>query len=209
MIYHLAVDIGASSGRHIIGYVENGKIVLKEIYRFENNIKKENGSIVWDIEHLCEEVINGIAKAKEIDLVPQTVAIDTWGVYYVLIDENSKEILPAVSYRDPRTTNIQSEIEDKLSEKKIFELTGIQRNDFNTIYQLYCDKKSGKLDKAKYALMMPAYLSYKLTGVAKNEYTNASTTAMVNSKTKDWDKEILEFLGIDKSLFVNSAHHHS
>lgn len=201
MTYHLAVDIGASSGRTILGWIENGKLKLEEIYRFENYIKKEKGTLVWDIKHLVKEVINGIAKCREIGKFPETVAVDTWGVDYVLIDENGKEILPAVSYRDDRTNLVQEEISKVVSQKELYGRTGIQKQNFNTIYQLYCDKKSGKLDNAKCFLMIPDYIAYKLTGVMKNEYTNATTTNLVNAKTKTWDYEIIDRLGIKKDIF--------
>ncbi|MCM1284538.1 MAG: rhamnulokinase [Acetobacter sp.] len=201
MTYHLAIDIGASSGRHILGYIENKKSVLEEIHRFENYIKNENGTFVWDIKHLVSEVIKGIAKCKEVDKIPSTVAIDTWGVDYVLLDENGQEILPAVSYRDSRTNDVISKVESIISAEELYLKTGIQKQNFNTIYQLYCDKISGKLDNAKHFLMIPAYLSYKLTGVIKNEYTNATTTGMVNAETKLWDNDIIEKLDLPKHLF--------
>ncbi len=203
MKYYLGVDIGASSGRHILGYIENGKLKLEEIHRFENYIKNENGTLVWDIQHLTDEVIRGIAKCKEIDKIPCTVAIDTWGVDYVLLDENEQEILPAVSYRDSRTNDVISKVEDIISAEDLYLKTGIQKQSFNTIYQLYADKSSGKLDNAKHFLMIPAYLSYKLTGVIKNEYTNATTTGMVNAETKTWDNDIIEKLDLPKHLFTN------
>ena len=198
MTYHLAIDIGASSGRHILGYIDNGKLKLEEIYRFENYIKNENGTLVWDIKHLVESVIFGIAKCREIGKIPKTVAIDTWGVDYVLLDKDKKEILPAVSYRDGRTNAVT----DIISQKELYSKTGIQKQNFNTIYQLYCDKLSGKLDNAEHFLMIPDYLSFKLTGIIKNEYTNATTTNLVNAKTKTWDAEILDKLGI-KNIFCD------
>lgn len=201
MTYHLAIDIGASSGRHILGYIENEKLVLEEIHRFENYIKNENGTLVWDIQHLVNEVIRGIARCKEIGKIPSTVAIDTWGVDYVLLDKNKKEILPVVSYRDSRTDKVQDEIAQIISQQELYAKTGIQKQDFNTIYQLYCDKKSSKLDNAEYFLMMPDYLSFKLTDVIKNEYTNATTTGMVNAETKLWDQDIIERLDLPKHLF--------
>ncbi len=201
MTCYLAIDIGASSGRHILGSVENGKIVLTEIYRFENGIKDENGTLVWDIQHLVNEVIRGVARCKEIGKIPSTVAIDTWGVDYVLLDKNKKEILPVVSYRDSRTDKVQDEVAQIISQQELYAKTGIQKQNFNTIYQLYCDKKSGKLDNAEYFLMIPDYLSFKLTDVIKNEYTNATTTGMVNAETKLWDKDIIERLDLPKHLF--------
>ncbi len=200
-MYYLAIDIGASSGRHILGSIEDGKLVLEEIYRFENNILKRDGSVIWDIEHLTLEVINGIKACKDANKIPRTVAIDTWGVDYVLLDENKKELMPVVSYRDSRTNDAVKEVEKIIPPEKLYSITGIQKANYNTIYQLYCDKKSGKLDRAKYFLMIPEYLSYKLTGVMKNEYTIASTTGMLNAKTKTWDSEILETLGYNKELF--------
>ena len=202
MKYHLAVDIGASSGRTILGCVEKGRLKLEEIYRFENYIKEENGCLIWDIEHLLNEVIKGISKCGESGKIPETVAIDTWGVDYVLIDKNGKEILPAVSYRDSRTNFIQEEISKFVTQSELYSRTGIQKQNFNTVYQLYCDKKTGKLNKAKYFLMIPDYIAYKLTGVMKNEYTNATTTNLVNAEAKSWDYEIIDRLGINKDIFL-------
>ena len=201
MTYYLAIDIGASSGRHILGYIDNGRLKLEEIHRFENYITNQNGTLVWDIEHLVSEVKKGIAKCKEIGKTPCTVAIDTWGVDYVLLDESKQEILPAVSYRDSRTNRVINKVESIISAEELYLKTGIQKQNFNTIYQLYVDYLSGKLDNAKYFLMIPAYLSYKLTGIIKNEYTNATTTGMVNADTKQWDYEIIDKLSLPKHLF--------
>lgn len=202
MTYHLAIDIGASSGRHILGYLDNGKLKLEEIHRFENYITSLNGTLVWDIKHLVNEVKKGIAKCRDIGKIPTTVAIDTWGVDYVLLDENEQEILPAVSYRDSRTNDVIGKVEQIISAEELYIKTGIQKQNFNTIYQLYADKLSGKLDKAKHFLMIPAYLSYKLTGVIRNEYTNATTTGIVNAQSKSWDTDIIEKLGFPKHLFT-------
>ena len=201
MTYHLAIDIGASSGRHILGSTQNGKLHLEEIHRFENYITNQNGTLVWDIEHLVNEVKKGIAKCKEIGKIPCTVAIDTWGVDYVLLDESKQEILPAVSYRDSRTNRVINKVESIISAEELYLKTGIQKQNFNTIYQLYADKLSGRLEDAKHFLMIPAYLSYKLTGIIKNEYTNATTTGMVNADTKQWDYEIIDKLSLPKHLF--------
>lgn len=200
-MYHLAIDIGASSGRHIIGSISDGQLVFEEIYRFDNGIKNENGTLVWDIQNLFAQVKAGIARCKEMGKLPQTVAIDTWGVDYVLLDSIKKEIMPAVSYRDSRTENAARELAKILPQSVLYSKTGIQKQNYNTIYQLYCDKQSGKLDRASHFLMMPEYLSFKLTGVIKNEYTNATTTNLVNAETKRWDSEILDTLGINKDIF--------
>jgi len=200
-MYHLAIDIGASSGRHILGRLENGKIETREIYRFENGVKEDGEYLTWDIESLVKEVIAGIAECGKLGLAPQTIAIDTWGVDYVLLDENKREILPVIAYRDRRVEGIPEQVDAVLPRAELFARTGIQPLDFNTIYQLYCDKAVGRLDRAKHFLMIPAYLSWRLTGVMKNEYTNATTTSLVNAVEKNWDRKLLEKLGIDPALF--------
>ena len=202
MKYCLAIDMGASSGRHILGYIENGKLQLEEIYRFENGIVDIDGTLCWDIEHLFKEIKNGLKECKNRGIIPDTVAIDAWGVDYVLLDKDKKEILPAVSYRDARTLGIPEEIDNIIPRKELYERTGIQATSYNSIYQLYCDKKSGKLDKAEYFLMMPEYFSFKLTGEIRNEYTLTTTGGLVNVNTFERDEEILEKLGINKKIFT-------
>lgn len=199
--YYLAVDIGASSGRHLVGCLENGRLCLEEVYRFENGVKNENGTLVWDTENLLFQVKAGLRRCKELGKEPKTMAIDTWGVDYVLLDENKKEIFPAVSYRDGRTATAAKEVAEILPQSALYQRTGIQKQDFNTVYQLFGDKKSGKLKNARYFLMMPDYLSFKLTGEIRNEYTNATTTNLVNAETKEWDSYILEKLGLPKEIF--------
>lgn len=201
MRYHLAIDIGASSGRHILASVEGGKLELREVYRFENYIKNESGTLVWDIEHLVDSVIEGIAKCKRLGTLPDTVGIDTWGVDYLLLDKDGKELLPAVAYRDSRTDGIPEEVDAILSRHELYKRNGIQSLNFNTIYQLICDKKSGKLERTAHLLMMPQYLSYKLTGVMANEYTDLTTGALINVETKQIDTELLSMLGIRSDIF--------
>lgn len=203
MNYHLAIDIGASSGRHILGYIENGILKEEEVYRFDNNIVKSGSSLIWDIDALNEHVKIGIRRCREIGKIPSTVAIDTWGVDYVLLDSDYKELLPVYCYRDSRTLPVIPKTEKLIPFSTLYSITGIQKQPFNTVYQLYCDKQSGKLKKASHFLMMPAYLSYKLTGIIKNEYTDASTTSMVNANTKDWDFDIIDTLGYPKFLFTD------
>lgn len=201
MTYYLAIDIGASSGRHILAHIENEKLVLEEIYRFDNNLTQSKDGLVWDIENLFSNVLNGIKKCKEIGKIPKSIAIDTWGVDYVLLDENQEEIKPCYCYRDNRTSNVIDEVESLVSSAELYAKTGIQKQNFNTIYQLYADKKNGRLQNAKYFLMMPEYLSFKLTGVCKNEYTNATTTGLVNANEKIWDTQIIHALGLTEELF--------
>lgn len=201
MVYHLAIDIGASGGRHILGYIENGKLKLEEIYRFENGITEMDGRLIWDIDNLVFQVKTGIRKCREIGKIPVSVAIDTWGVDYVLLDGNKREILPAVAYRDGKTEKIIPEFEKIITKEEFYHRNGIQPLTFNTIYQLFRDKLEGKLEKAKYFLMMPDYLAFKLTGVIKNEYTNATTGAIVSARNNKIDTEIFSKLGIASDIF--------
>lgn len=200
--YYLAVDIGASSGRHILSHIENDRLVLEEIYRFDNNLVESENGLIWDTESLFDEVLCGIKKCKKIGKIPKSIAIDTWGVDYVLLDENKKEIKPCFCYRDSRTNGVIDEVESIISPIDLYIKTGIQKQNFNTIYQLYADKKSGRLEKAAYFLMMPDYLSFKLTGEVKNEYTNATTTGLVNANAKTWDIDIIYALGLTGVSFL-------
>lgn len=202
MNYYLAIDIGASSGRHMLGWIEDGKLQLKEVYRFENYLIKEGEYLIWDMPHLVAEVKNGIKECAKLGMIPKTVAIDTWGVDYVLLDENKQEIWPCVSYRDSRTAAAVPEVEAIISAEDLYARTGIQKQNFNTIYQLWADKKAGRLDKAAYMMMIPCYLSYCLTGVIANEYTNATTGSLVNLETHEWDMELINMLGYPEHLFT-------
>ena len=201
MEYYLAIDIGASSGRHILGSFDGGKLVLKEIYRFDNELKKDGESLTWDIGRLEAEVKKGIKECSSLGVVPKTVAIDTWGVDYVLLDKDKKPLLPVYAYRDSRTEKSIPEVEKIFSPEELYSRAGIAKLNFNTVYQLYSDKMTGKLEKAEHFLMMPEYLSYTLTGVIKNEYTNATTGSMVNALEKTWDSEIIKRLGFPKKIF--------
>lgn len=199
--YYLAIDIGASSGRHILGWMENGKLVLEEVHRFKNGAEKKGDKLVWDHESLFSSIVEGLKKCKEVGKIPYSIGIDTWGVDYALLDENDNLIGEIYSYRDDRTLAVIDEVHSIVSEKQAYERTGIKKQVFNTIYQMYCDKKSGKMAGAKSFLMMPDYLHFRLTGVKKNEYSNASTTGLLNAGTREWDYEIIEKLGLKKELF--------
>ena len=199
--YFLAIDIGASSGRHILGSTENGKLVLEEIYRFKNGAEKRGDKLVWNDASLFSSIVAGLKKCGEIGKIPEYVGIDTWGVDYALLDKDDKLIGEVYSYRDERTLKAIPEVESIVGEKEAYAETGICKQVFNTVYQLYCDKKSGKLDKAETFLMMPDYLHFLLTGVKKNEYTNASTTGLLSAKTRNWDYSLIKKLGLKESLF--------
>lgn len=200
MNYYLAIDIGASSGRHIIGWRENNEIKMDEVYRFPNKIKMQNQHLVWDMKELYENVEKGIKVALEKYKNLKSLSIDTWGVDYVLLS-NEEEISPCFAYRDSRTEEVIEEVHRKIPFKELYQRTGIQYQPFNTIYQLYDDFKQGRLSFATDFLMIPEYLNYKLTGVKLHEYTNATTTGLVNAKAKEYDEQIIKKLGLPKKIF--------
>lgn len=201
----LAVDIGASSGRHIVGMVQDGRIALQEVYRFENGVGKKDGHLCWDIDGLEREVVQGLKAAHEAGFVPATIGIDTWAVDYVLLDAQGHRIGDAVAYRDERTEGMREILEREygLSFAEHYARTGIQYQPFNTVYQLMALKGEHpeQLATAKSFLMIPDYLNYLLCGVQANEYTNASTTALVGAGSREWDRELLERLGLPQDIF--------
>ena len=201
--YYLAVDIGASSGRHILSHMEDGRIVLEEIYRFSNACDIVNGHRVWDIKRLFRELINGMKKCAETGKIPLSMGIDSWAVDYVLLDKDDEMIGPCYAYRDTRTEGMDEEVSRIIPLNELYARTGIQKAAFNTIYQLMADKKNeaGPLDRAESFLMIPDYLNFLLTGVKKQEYTNASTTQLLSAAGSSWDYELIDLLGYPKRLF--------
>ena len=200
MKYCLAIDVGASSGRHIIGWKENKEIQTKEIYRFETGFKQVDGKLICDVEKLFQNVLDGLKLAFEQYQNIESLAIDTWGVDYVLMNGNNP-ILPCMSYRDERTKQAVEQVYKQIPFEQLYSKTGIQFQPFNTLYQLFDDKLTGKLDKATDFLMLPEYLNYKLTGNKVKEYTNATTTGLVNAYTKQFDEVIISKLSLPKHLF--------
>ena len=201
--YFLAIDIGASSGRHILGSLENGKIVLEEVHRFWNGMDDIDGTLCWDVERLFHEIIEGMKKCREIGKIPVSVGIDTWGVDYVLLDKDDKMLGQAVGYRDHRTDGMDEEVYRIIKEEDLYARTGIQKQIFNTIYQLMAVKKQNPeyMEKAAALLMIPDYFHYRLCGKKVQEYTNATTGQLVNPATRDWDYELIEMLGFNKDMF--------
>ena len=200
-ILHLAIDIGASSGRHILGFLENGEIKTKEIYRFPNGVKNVDGHLTWDISSLLSEVKKGIDVALSLYPV-KSLSIDTWGVDYVLLSDD-KIIEPVFAYRDHRTDEVIDTVHNIMPFKELYKRTGIQFQSFNTIYQLYWDSINDRLSDATEFLMIPEYLSYALTGNKVKEYTNATTTGLINRESGEYDKEIISALSLPSSLFTH------
>ena len=202
--YYLAVDIGASSGRHMLAHMEDGKMILEEIYRFENGMDVVNGHRYWNTERLFEEIKNGLKKAGEIGKIPVSMGIDTWAVDYVLLDAENKPVGKTYGYRDSRTAGMDKEVYAIISESDLYARTGIQKQIFNTIYQLMAVKKNEPevLEQAETMLMLPDYFHYLLTGVKMQEYTNATSTQLINPKTCDWDMELIRMLGYPEKIFL-------
>ncbi len=201
--YYLAVDIGASSGRHILGSLQNGKIVLEEMYRFENKLVEKNGHLCWDLAHLYREIVAGMKACKAAGKVPSSMGIDTWAVDFVLLDDKNQILGDTVAYRDGRTQGMDEKVAEKISIQDLYGRTGIQKQVFNTIYQLMAVKEEHPeyLEQAKSFLMVPEYFNFLLTGVKKNEYTNASTTQLVNAETRSWDFDLISRLELPTNLF--------
>ena len=200
MKYYLAIDIGASSGRHIVGWMEDGEIRTEEVHRFPNGVQKKDGHLVWDMEGLTRSVVEGIDIAMARFDKIESLAIDTWGVDYVLM-KGDEEVWPCYAYRDDRTEAVIPEVHGRISFTRLYRHTGIQFQPFNTVYQLYADKLAGRLEGVTDYLMVPEYLLYKLCGVKAHEYTNATTGGMVNAKTGEFDPVIIEALDLPAHLF--------
>ena len=176
MKYYLAIDLGASSGRHILGWLEDGRMKIKEIYRFSNGPLIEDGKWYWDDQTIFRHVIEGLKECGNLGIVPVSIAVDTWGLDYVLLDEKDQPLERPFNYRDSRTKGMYEEIFRHVPREELYEITGLQMAEFNTICQLMADKRDNlkKLLKAKSFLMMPDYLNFLLTGVKKQEYSNAT-----------------------------------
>lgn len=200
MKYYLAIDIGASSGRHIVGWLDNGEVKTQEVYRFPNGMMEQDGHLTWDVGALLGHVKTGIDKALDEFGALESFSIDTWGCDYVLLRGN-EEVRPCYAYRDGRTEAIIPAVHEKVPFEELYARTGCQFQPFNTIYQLCDDLQKGRLEGATDFLMVPEYLLWKLTGVKTREYTNATTTGLVNAQTGEFDLELVEKLGLPAHLF--------
>lgn len=198
-----AVDIGASSGRMVLGWIEENRMKMEEIHRFKNGIAEKDDHCFWDIDHLFQEVVNACSKAaKDYDNI-RSVGIDTWGVDYVLVDEAGERCAPVFSYRDHRTDHTMEKVFKLLPKEKIYAKTGIQFMQFNSLFQLFEHKKARPDDFtiAKHWMMIPDYLHFRLTGRPTVEFTNATTSHMLNTETRTWDQDLLQVIDVQRELF--------
>ncbi len=198
---YLSIDIGASSGRHIVSRLEGDKLVQKEVYRFPNGAENRGGRLYWRVDSLFSEIVRGLKEAKEQGYTPSYVGIDTWAVDYALLDKNDSLLGSVFSYRDERGARIKEKAHSILPFSELYRRTGIQYAPFNTLYQLADDVETGRIKDAESFLMLPDYFNFLLTGVKRQEYTNATSTGMVNAKSHVWDEQILSSFSLPKRLF--------
>lgn len=202
--YFFAVDLGATSGRTIIGTLTGGKVKLEELTRFENALIETGGHFYWDIFALYNEIIKGLKLAAKRQLPITSIGIDTWGVDFVCIGEDNAILRNPIAYRDPFTFEAMDEYFDKcIDKKRVYDTTGIQFMNFNSLFQLYAMRRENNaaLANAKKILFVPDALSWMLTGKAVCEYTIASTSQMLDPRTKELDNALLKSVGLTRDKF--------
>ncbi|HWT26972.1 MAG TPA: FGGY family carbohydrate kinase, partial [Mobilitalea sp.] len=201
--YYLAVDIGASGGRHVLGWIEEGSFHIQQVYRFDNGMVNRNGHLCWDLTNIFHEIKNGLIKCREIGKIPYSMGIDTWGVDFVLLDTHNQILGDTIAYRDARTGGMDLLVNEIITPEALYDKTGIQKQIFNTIFQLTAIKNKNPeiMDKAQDLLMLPDYFNFLLTGNKYIEYTNATTTQLVDVRTKGWDYGLIDSLGFKKEIF--------
>ncbi len=199
-----AVDLGATSGRTVIGRIAGGRVALEELTRFPNEIIHEDGHYYWDIKALYEEIVSALKLAKERGLDVKSIGIDTWGVDFVCIGADNEILANPISYRDPHTADAMEQyFQNVMSQQEVYDKTGIQFMNFNSLFQLYAMRRDGNeaLAKADTILFMPDALSWMLTGEKVCEYTIASTSQLLNPRTKELDEELLDSVGLSRRNF--------
>ncbi len=203
MRYYLAIDIGASSGRHILGHLEDGRLILEEVHRFDNLQRHQNGHDCWDLDCLWNGILEGLKACRTAEKIPETIGIDTWAVDFVLLDGQDRLLGDAVAYRDGRTEGMRELVSQRISPEDLYQRTGIQYQSFNTIYQLMALQREhpDQLHQAQRLLMIPEYFNFLLTGVKQNEYTNATSTNLVHAATGTWDRELINLLDLPQKIF--------
>ena len=201
----LAFDLGATSGRAIIGTVENDKFSSEEIYRFPNAVKEVDGRYYWDIQSLFGHFIAALKKVAGMGVKIASIGIDTWGVDFGHVGKDGKIIGMPRAYRDPYTEGIPEKVFEIIPREELYAITGVQIMNFNTIFQLYAQSKEAdsRLPETDKILFMPDLLAYMLTGRMVCEYTDASTSGLINPLTRDFQKDLLTRLGIDPSILLD------
>ena len=206
----VAVDLGASSGRVMLARYDSEQhaLTLREIHRFANCLQKTDGFDAWDIDSLENEIRLGLEKVCDEGIRIDSIGIDTWGVDYVLLDKHGQRVGLPVSYRDNRTTGVMQQALVQLGKHDIYRRSGIQFLPFNTLYQLRAlvEQQPELIPQVAHALLIPDYFSFRLTGEMNWEYTNATTTQLVNINSDDWDDTLLDWTGANKAWFGRPTH---
>lgn len=206
----VAIDLGASSGRVMLASYASQKqiLTLREMHRFTNILQKINGTDCWDLDSLEAEIRYGLQKVCDDGILIDSIGIDTWGVDFVLLDSSGERVGQPVAYRDSRTHGVMQRAEAQLGRAEIYQRSGIQFLPFNTLYQFraLCEQQPDLLKRVAHALLIPDYFSYRLTGRMNWEYTNATTTQMVNINTDSWDETLLDWAGASRSWFGTPTH---
>src|SRR3954470_12280304 len=192
-----AVDLGASSGRVMVGRTDGSTVELTEAHRFANEPVRAGGTLHWDILGLYRGVLDGLAKAGPVD----GIGIDSWAVDYGLLDATGALLGNPVHYRDGRTDGVPSRVAGLVPDERLYEITGLQKLPFNTLYQLVAAIGTPQFEAAQQLLLIPDLLAYWLTGELGAEYTNASTTELLDVHTRDWSASLIAELGLRPSLF--------
>lgn len=202
MHYALAIDMGASSGRHILGWMEAGRLHMEEVYRFPHQMIERNGHLAWDEEALFHHILAGMKQCRSLGKIPATLAIDTWGVDYRILDGHHNPLGDAIAYRDNRTEGMGDKLEQTLPFPEHYRLTGIAKQPFNTVYQLMAELEAhprrGRVENR--LLFLPCYFNYRLCGKLANEITIASTSGMMCPGRPAWAEPVLAAAGIPASL---------
>lgn len=206
----VAVDLGASSGRVMLARYEREcrSLTLREIHRFNNGLHSQNGYVTWDVDSLESAIRLGLNKVCEEGIRIDSIGIDTWGVDFVLLDQQGQRVGLPVAYRDSRTNGLMAQAQQQLGKRDIYQRSGIQFLPFNTIYQLRAltEQQPELIPHIAHALLMADYFSYRLTGEMNWEYTNATTTQLVNINSDDWDESLLAWSGANKAWFGRPTH---
>ena len=195
-----AVDLGASSGRVIAGIVDGEQVTLELMHRFPNSTQQLDGNLRWNLSGLYEEILLGLAALGDRYPQVESIGIDTWGVDYGLLDSRGALLGEPIAYRDERTAAVVDEVHERVSPAELYGITGIQFLPLNTIYQLAAEQHGPLWSRACTVVMLPDLIAYWLTGELRAEYTNATTTGLVDARTRDWSVPVLDRLGIPSSL---------
>jgi len=203
---YIAVDLGAGSGRVFLAGLTAGEFLLDQTHRFHYPASRDAGHLRWDLQNIFKEINAGISeagqRARHLGRPIHSIGVDSWAVDYGLIDGAGNLLEPPVCYRDERTQGVMEQVFARIPREEIFARTGIQFLAFNTLFQLYADARSASFKNAAHLLMIPDLINYFLTGRAVTEYTNATTTQMVNAASGDWDWHIVERLGLPSRLLT-------